>query len=179
MRKYFDEQMQVSNIIITTETFSKLKGSPVYGEYQVGDQICLFMEQIINNDNTEPSVQLKLKTVKVIDLDNLKNDYNFDRMDGVYPVLCVKKMKVVNCNTESYDIYIGRPSKWGNPFKIGKDGTRKEVIEKYRDYILSNKELMDSLHELEGKTLGCWCKPKACHGDILVELVSKKGILFI
>jgi uncharacterized protein YebE (UPF0316 family) len=87
--------------------------------------------------------------------------------------------KVVNCNTESYDVYIGRPSKWGNPFKIGKDGSRKEVIEKYRDYILKNDELLKSLDELEDKTLGCWCKPKACHGDVLVELVKKRKYLII
>ncbi len=85
--------------------------------------------------------------------------------------------KVVHCKKENYDVYIGRPSKWGNPFEIGKDGTRKEVIEKYRKYILLNKDLMNSLHELEGKVLGCWCKPQACHGDVLVELVEKKGSL--
>jgi hypothetical protein len=91
----------------------------------------------------------------------------------------MKKTRVVHCKKERYDIYIGRPSKWGNPFREGKDGTRKEVIDKYRKYILSNKELMNSLHELEGKVLGCWCKPKACHGDVLVELIEKKGILII
>lgn len=87
--------------------------------------------------------------------------------------------RVVHCKKENYDIYIGRPSKWGNPFVVGKDGTRKEVIDKYRKYILSNKELLDSLDELEGKVLGCWCKPKSCHGDVLVELIEKKGILFL
>jgi hypothetical protein len=46
------------------------------------------------------------------------------------------KTKVVHCKKESYDIYIGRPSKWGNPFREGEDGTRKEVIDKYRKYIL-------------------------------------------
>ncbi len=88
-----------------------------------------------------------------------------------------RETEVVHCKKENYDIYIGRPSKWGNPFREGKDGTRKEVINKYRKYILSNKDLMNSLGELEGKILGCWCKPKACHGDILVELIKKKGML--
>jgi len=80
--------------------------------------------------------------------------------------------KVVHCKREKYDIYIGRPSKWGNPFTIGKDGTRDQVIEKYEKYILENKKLLNALPELKGKTLGCWCKPKACHGDILVKLVD-------
>ena len=91
-----------------------------------------------------------------------------------------KHLKVVHCKKESYDIYIGRPSKWGNPFSVGKDGNRKEVIKKYKKYVLENKKLMNSLHELEGKVLGCWCKPKACHGDVLVKLVNrriKKGTL--
>ena len=77
--------------------------------------------------------------------------------------------KVVHCKKEAYDVYIGRPSKWGNPFPIG-DSTRDEVISRYREYVLSRPELLESLHELKGKVLGCWCKPKPCHGDVLVEL---------
>lgn len=87
--------------------------------------------------------------------------------------------KVVNLNVENYDVFIGRPSKWGNPFVIGPDGTRKEVIKKYKDYILSSSDLLKDLDELEGKILGCYCKPKACHGDVLVELIEKKGMLIL
>ena len=82
-------------------------------------------------------------------------------------------VKVVHCKKEAYDIYIGRPSKWGNPYSVGKDGTREEVIEKYREYIRLNPFLiLDAKKELQGKTLGCWCKPKACHGDILLEIAN-------
>ena len=83
-----------------------------------------------------------------------------------------KRTVVVNCQKESYDVYIGRPSKWGNPFKIGEDGTRIEVIKKYRKWIISNKELLNQIDELKGKRLGCWCKPKPCHGDVLVEVLT-------
>lgn len=82
---------------------------------------------------------------------------------------------VANCKTDHYDVYIGRPSKWGNPFSIGKHGTREEVIEKYREWLSGQWELLDSLDELEGKVLGCHCKPLACHGDILVELVNNRS----
>ena len=81
---------------------------------------------------------------------------------------------VVNLRSgATYDVYIGRPSKWGNPYVIGKDGTRKQVVESYRLYVL-NTALRYSLHELQGKVLGCYCKPLACHGDVLAELAEVK-----
>ncbi len=83
--------------------------------------------------------------------------------------------KVVHYKRESCDIYIGRPSKWGNPFHVGSDGTRQEVIAKYRTWIVQQPKLMRALPELAGLTLGCWCKPEACHGDVLVELVEQLG----
>jgi hypothetical protein len=84
------------------------------------------------------------------------------------------KTVVVNMREEPYDVMICRPTKWGNPFKIGWDGTRKQVIEKYRRYLQSRPDLMAALHELKGKRLGCVCKPQACHGDVLVELIEGK-----
>lgn len=81
-------------------------------------------------------------------------------------------IKVVHCKKEAYDIYIGRPSKWENPFRIGKDGTREEVISKYEAYIMNKPDLIQALPELIGKTLGCHCKPNACHGDILKIMVE-------
>lgn len=75
------------------------------------------------------------------------------------------------------DLYIGRGSKWGNPFKIGEHGTRTDVIQKYREYLIGNQKLMASLHELKGKTLVCFCKPQACHGDVLKELADMVVVL--
>lgn len=80
--------------------------------------------------------------------------------------------KVVHCKKEPYDVYIGRPSKWGNPFVIGKDGTREDVVRKYREWVINQPELMNSLHELKDKTLACWCSPLSCHGDVLVSLIA-------
>lgn len=71
------------------------------------------------------------------------------------------------------DVYIGRPSKWGNPFVIGVDGDRDEVIEKYSRWVKTQPQLMAALPELKGKTLVCWCKPQACHGDVLACLVGE------
>lgn len=79
---------------------------------------------------------------------------------------------VVNKRHGGYDVYIGRGSKWGNPFVIGKDGNRATVIRKYREWIMAQPQLLNSLHELKGKRLGCFCAPKACHGDVLKELAD-------
>lgn len=91
-------------------------------------------------------------------------------------------MKVVHCKKESYDVYIGRPSKWGNPFTHLNTNTqakfkvnsREEAIEAYRKWITEGdgRHLLKDLHELKGKVLGCWCAPKLCHGDILIALVQ-------
>lgn len=79
---------------------------------------------------------------------------------------------VVHCKKNRYDVYCGRPSIWANPFKIGQDGNRKEVIAKFKKYLLANEELVDKLPELRGKILGCWCAPKACHCDVLADLAN-------
>lgn len=83
--------------------------------------------------------------------------------------------RVVHCKKEKYDVYIGRPSKWGNPFTIGKDGTREEVVHKYEKWIKTRCDLLEGLHELRNKVLGCWCSPKACHGDILIKLIEENS----
>lgn len=80
---------------------------------------------------------------------------------------------VVHCKREPYDVYIGRPGKWGNPFTIGKDGTRKEVIDKYAEWLITQPKLINSLFELKDKKIACWCSPKECHGDVLAEIVNK------
>jgi hypothetical protein len=82
------------------------------------------------------------------------------------------KTRVVHCKKSKYDIYIGRPSKWGNPFRIEDCDSREECIAKFRAWIMQQPELLAAVGELKGKTLGCWCKPQACHGDVLAELAD-------
>lgn len=81
---------------------------------------------------------------------------------------------VVNCRRSFNDVYIGRGSKWGNPYRIGIDGDRAEVIRKYEVWIRGQKHLMDSLHELDGKVLGCFCHPLPCHGHVLIKLRAEQ-----
>jgi len=114
-------------------------------------------------------------------------------------------MSVVNCKVKNIrpkyknlkewmddknNIYIGRKgvvfidhvrfpqysSNFANPYKIGKDGSREEILVKYKDYIVNklknDKELVMELLSLKGKNLGCWCCPERCHGEILLELID-------
>lgn len=69
-------------------------------------------------------------------------------------------------------VYIGRGSKWGNPFVIGRDGDRATVIAKYERYLRSRHDLLRALDELRGKDLMCYCAPHACHGDLLLRLAN-------
>ena len=84
--------------------------------------------------------------------------------------------KIVNKYKEKHDVYIGRPSLFGNPFSIGKDGDRKEVIAKFREYfrqrIIKDAKFRKEVQKLKGKILGCYCKPKECHGDVIVEYLD-------
>jgi Domain of unknown function (DUF4326) len=79
---------------------------------------------------------------------------------------------VVHCKGERHHVYIGRPSKWGNPFVVGEHGTREQVIESYEHWLRANAQLMAVLPELRGKVLGCWCAPRTCHGDVLARLAN-------
>jgi hypothetical protein len=93
--------------------------------------------------------------------------------------------RVVHRNKENYDVYIGRPSEWGNPYTHIKDRdtkaeflvrNREEAIDKYREWIKSQPHLLEKLETLKGKVLACWCKPRACHGDVLVELLREMNV---
>lgn len=87
---------------------------------------------------------------------------------------------VVNIRSgQPYDVYIGRPSKWGNPFRIGRHGSREEVLWQYERWLLMvdqkgrRRQLFhDAVDELGGKILGCYCAPLRCHGDVLREAIQ-------
>ena len=90
----------------------------------------------------------------------------------LHPETCV-----VNKTNSKYDEYIGRGSRWGNPFEIGKDGDREEVCAKYFGYLMNSPELLAALPSLVGKKLGCYCHPKLCHGDIIIHVMRLREII--
>ena len=98
-------------------------------------------------------------------------------------------MQVVNLKKgQRHDIYIGRSTQgklhYGNPFHIGPDGTREEVVHKYELWLRGcafteleqerRSWIIGTLHVLEGKRLGCYCAPSLCHGDVLIKLVNER-----
>jgi hypothetical protein len=100
----------------------------------------------------------------------------------------------VNVHREPHDVYIGRMAGdsyrgtrllnpyrglFGNPFQVGRDGNRDEVIAKYEDWLMHSPTaapVRRRLPELRGKILGCHCKPAACHGDVLARLADAEDM---
>jgi hypothetical protein len=93
-------------------------------------------------------------------------------------VMLQSRTTAVNLRSSQYDVYIGRGSPFGNRYRIGAHGTRAEVIESYRTAFLKRIEIDPSfaaeVRALWGKRLGCYCKPLACHGDVIVEWLNEQ-----
>lgn len=95
--------------------------------------------------------------------------------------------RVVHCRKEAFDVYIGRAfmefpcSEFGNPFHIRLGYGRKEVIAEFEIYarmrMRQDPVFRQAVLDLKGKVLGCWCKPKACHGDVLARLAEEEWLV--
>ena len=73
-------------------------------------------------------------------------------------------------------VYVGRPSRWGNPFVVGKDGTQEECVDEFRHWLLGNAALSAAVRaDLRGKDLVCWCAPLPCHADVLLEVANARA----
>ncbi len=95
-------------------------------------------------------------------------------------VINLQITKVSNKDTgDSYDVYIGRGTLWGNPYQMGKEGTRDEVIAKFaydfdKRFLKLSEKFDENIEKLRGKTLGCHCKPAACHGDVIANYLNSQ-----
>ena len=101
----------------------------------------------------------------------IKNNFRFVTTDGL------KAPKVINKhhgNVSKDAVYIGRPSKWGNPFIVGKHGQRGECVDLYEKWIRTQPELIKQIKaELKGKDLVCFCAPQRCHGDVILQIANE------
>lgn len=93
------------------------------------------------------------------------------------PPVVLNAKRIGSTASTSSRVFIARPSKWGNPFVIGRDGDRMDVIEKYGFWLMTQPRLLASLRELQGKDLLCWCDPEPCHGHILIELANDEEFI--
>lgn len=90
----------------------------------------------------------------------------------------MRETVVVNAHHSPFDVLIARPSIFGNPFRRGVDGSREEVIAKYREWFarrLQDPKFHLAVLELRGKRLGCYCAPDPCHGQVIAEYVDGPG----
>lgn len=93
-------------------------------------------------------------------------------MSVLQPV--VRNVRDVGKRTTDEMIYVGRRTKWGNPYKIENGRTREQAVELFSHYIkIILIEQPEFLDDLRGKDLICWCAPLACHADILLELANR------
>jgi hypothetical protein len=89
---------------------------------------------------------------------------------------------VVNIQKEAFDVYIGRAGRgqdgyFGNPFRIGDGISRDDAVKRFKGYfadrIEKDSEFKRRILALKGKRLGCFCKPSACHGDVIADWLNK------
>lgn len=91
----------------------------------------------------------------------------------------IRSPRVLNRSSDeipSNAVYVGRPTRWGNPFKVDRNAPREQrekAIASYREWILAKPELIEmARRELRGRDLVCWCAPLACHAEVLIEIAN-------
>lgn len=96
-------------------------------------------------------------------------------------IIGVVLTELLNIRHGKADVYIGRGSPFGNPYVLGVDGDRDEVIRLYRIYfydkIRSDQKFRAQVESLRGKKLGCHCSPLACHGDVILEYLTQAPVV--
>lgn len=94
-------------------------------------------------------------------------------------------MAVVNARVvgrRGAGVYVGRPSMWGNPFVVGRDGTRDEVVEAFERWVRTSADadaarIRRHVKALLGRDLVCWCAPARCHASVLEELAFEAALV--
>ena len=97
------------------------------------------------------------------------------------PSRMTTKTTVVNIRRDDYEVYIGRAGKgldgyFGNPFRLGSESQRQEILERYAAYFYNrlerDPEFKRRVLQLKTKVLGCFCAPRACHGDVIAKYLD-------
>ena len=95
------------------------------------------------------------------------------QMSIIQPVR-IQRKRVKGWRMPPNTVYVGRPSKWGNPWRVYDDVTNEEACEMYRGLLMNNQEFKSIIRaELRGKNIACWCRlDQPCHADILLEIAN-------
>ena len=153
------------------------------------DDYCNFIDKIFHNDSRVGDVQrlsdedqVEVRSTHAIFFDDGQNfrelSTHMKNFGKTIRRVKITLTRVVNIDrAEDCDEYIGRGTDWGNPYAIGHDGDREEVVRKFkydfdRDFLRGGSQLKVKLKSLAGKRLGCHCKPAPCHGDVLAEYLN-------
>jgi hypothetical protein len=96
------------------------------------------------------------------------------RDEGILQALQDRDPRLVYCGRANVRFGLTE-SRWHNPFRIGPDGTRDEVIGKFEEYLMADEALMEMLPSLRGKILVCWCKPESCHCEVLTHWAHQRS----
>lgn len=74
-------------------------------------------------------------------------------------------------------VYVGRPSKWGNPIQVSDENPRGAALDKYLDFLRRSPDLVSEMRrELAGKDLICWCAPRACHAEVIRHVAAGNAV---
>lgn len=88
----------------------------------------------------------------------------------------IQRKRVKGWRMPPNTIYVGRPTKWANPYRIGVNGNRDEVVELYKDWLREKiEENPKFLEPLKGKDVACWCRlDEKCHADVIIEALGRE-----
>ena len=178
-KKYINKNYRY---VIFIDKIKKWRNTVIQNMYQQG----LSKERIQEITGVRKHfIEKYLKDIEIENKNKNKNK-NKNRATTVVNVKKVHLQKIGYINFEDWvkdpnNVYIGRhnvyvkgtfKSKWCNPYSAKKYG-REKCIDMYKQYLIGNDDLFSHINELKGKTLGCWCKPEACHGDIILQMLTQ------
>lgn len=140
-----------------------------------------FISKLANEENIKFSINNEIECADYALIfkdrrDEIKN-YGFNQKTKIKIINLDLTLVVNKDRGDVFDVYIGRGTIWGNPYQIGIDGDRDEVIRKYKydfdkKYLKPFEKIEENITKIQGKIIACHCKPYACHGDIIADYIN-------
>ena len=155
----------------------KVKDGEYCFQHKIINTIPQINNSILETKNDVSEIKRDITKTICLKIDNLRKCGYTDLKDWMSKdnnVYVGRGRIFITYPDKSRETFVYAGNKFGNVYKVGTDGTIEEVCKKYRDYILNTPGLLNSLLELKGKTLGCFCRQDGeCHAKILKSLVEE------